>query len=113
MAGVRDGRAARRGQLHEEPIGLAELAVADTELRAITALLREVLEEARAVVEQGGRFGRRLQARILLAGMHDVAADATAAAHALAGAAATSGSTIATATATALVIPLSSAASAV
>ena len=87
---AREGRAARRGNLHEDPVGMAELAVADTELRAATALLRASLEEARAAVDRGDPVVRALQARILLAAMRgcDVAVDATATAHALGGAAA-------------------------
>jgi alkylation response protein AidB-like acyl-CoA dehydrogenase len=56
----------------------------------MTALLRESLEEARAVVDRGDLVDRQLQARILLAGMHacDVAVEATSTAHALGGGAA-------------------------
>jgi indole-3-acetate monooxygenase len=87
---AREGRAARRGNLHDDPVGMAELAVIDTDLRAIAALLRVSLEEARAAVDRGDPVDRQLQARILLAGMHacDVAVDATSTAHALGGGAA-------------------------
>ncbi len=90
LALARQGRDARRGQLHDDPIGMAELAVADTDLRSVTALLRESLGEARSIVEQGGQVDRPLQARILLAGMRgcDVAVQATSVAHALGGGAA-------------------------
>jgi alkylation response protein AidB-like acyl-CoA dehydrogenase len=87
---AREGREARRGQLHSEPVGMAELAVADTDLRAIRAGLLEALDEAAALGESGRPVGRRLQARILLAGMRasDVAVEVTSTAHALGGAAA-------------------------
>jgi alkylation response protein AidB-like acyl-CoA dehydrogenase len=90
LALAREGREARRGQLHDDPIGMAELAAVDTDLRAITALLREALAEADALAERGDPVDRSLQARILLAGMRasDVAVEATSVAHALGGAAA-------------------------
>jgi alkylation response protein AidB-like acyl-CoA dehydrogenase len=85
LALAREGRTARRGNLHDDPVGMAELVVADTDLRAAAALLRESLEEARANVDQGDPVDRQLQARILIAGMHacDVAVDATSTAHAI------------------------------
>jgi alkylation response protein AidB-like acyl-CoA dehydrogenase len=58
LALAREGRSARRGNLHEDPVGMAELAVIDTNLRAMTALLRESLEEARAVVDRGDLVDR-------------------------------------------------------
>ena len=90
LAIARGGREARRGQLHDDAVGMAELGVADTELRAFSALLDESLAEAAALVERGDPVDRRLQARILLAGMRacDVAVQATSVAHNLAGAAA-------------------------
>jgi alkylation response protein AidB-like acyl-CoA dehydrogenase len=88
-----EGRSARRGNLHEDPIGMAELGIADTELRAIRAALHEALEEAHDTAARGDPVDRVLQARILLAAMHlcDVAVEATSTAHALAGAAAVYG----------------------
>ena len=64
--------------------------MADTELRAFSALLDESLAGAAALVERGDPVDRPLQARILLAGMRacDVAVQATSVAHNLAGAAA-------------------------
>jgi alkylation response protein AidB-like acyl-CoA dehydrogenase len=87
---ARQGREARRGQLHDDPIGMAELAVADTELRATRAGLLEALDEAHACAERGDPVDRPLQARILLASMRacDVSVEATSVAHALGGAAA-------------------------
>ncbi len=90
MAIARDGRTARRGQLREDPIGMAELAIADTDLRSIRAALDGALAEAHDLAERGEAVDRRLQARILLAAMHaaDVAVEVTSIAHALGGAAA-------------------------
>jgi indole-3-acetate monooxygenase len=88
MAIARDGRTARRGQLRDDPIGMAELAVADTDLRSIRAALGDALAEAHDLAERDEIVDRRLQARILLAGMHaaDVAVEVTSIAHALGGA---------------------------
>jgi alkylation response protein AidB-like acyl-CoA dehydrogenase len=90
LAVARDGREARRGQLRDDPVGMAELAAADTDLRAAEALLRRALEEAHDLAGRGERVGLQLQARILLAAMRgcDVAVAATSVAHALGGAAA-------------------------
>ena len=90
LAVARDGRTARRGQLHDDPVGMGELAVADTDLRSIRAALRDALAEAHDLAERGEPVDRRLQARILLAAMHaaDVAVEVTSIAHALGGAAA-------------------------
>jgi alkylation response protein AidB-like acyl-CoA dehydrogenase len=90
LATVRDGRVARRGQLFDDPVGLAELAAADTELRAAGANLHLELAAARDLAERGDPVDAARQARILLAGMHacDVAVASTVTAHALAGAAA-------------------------
>jgi alkylation response protein AidB-like acyl-CoA dehydrogenase len=87
---AREGRDARRGQLHEIPIAMDELAVADSSLRAARAELVAALADARDRAERGDFVDRRLQARILLAGMRacDVAVEVTSTAHALAGAAA-------------------------
>jgi indole-3-acetate monooxygenase len=85
LALVRDGREARRGQLRDDPVGMAELAAADTDLRAADALLRRSLEEADGLAARGERVGLQLQARILLAAMRgcDVAVASTSVAHAL------------------------------
>jgi alkylation response protein AidB-like acyl-CoA dehydrogenase len=87
---AREGRNARRGQLSDDPIGMAELAIADTDLRAIRAALLEALDEAHARAERGDPVNRQLQARILLTAMRscDVAVEVTSIAHALGGAAA-------------------------
>jgi alkylation response protein AidB-like acyl-CoA dehydrogenase len=90
LALARDGRDARRGNLHDDVVAMAELSVADTDLRAITALLHHEVAVAHDCVERGDTPDRRSQARILLAAMHagDVAVRATSVAHALGGAAA-------------------------
>jgi alkylation response protein AidB-like acyl-CoA dehydrogenase len=87
---AREGRNARRGQLSDDPIGMAELAIADTDLRAIRAALLDALDEAHARAERGDPVNRQLQARILLTAMRscDVAVEVTSIAHALGGAAA-------------------------
>jgi len=84
------GRVARRGQLYEDAVGLAELAAADTELRAANSHLRRQLDDAHDLAAPGEPIDAARQARILLAAMHgcDVAVAATSTAHALAGAAA-------------------------
>ncbi len=88
-----EGREARRGQLHDDPISMSELAVADTDLRAIRAALVTALDEAHDRAARGDPVDRPLQARILLASMRacDVAVEVTSVAHALAGAAAVYG----------------------
>jgi alkylation response protein AidB-like acyl-CoA dehydrogenase len=90
LATVRDGRVARRGQLFDDPVGLAELAAADTELRAADVNLHRELEEAHDLAERDEPIDAARQARILLAAMHacDIAVASTVTAHALAGAAA-------------------------
>ena len=87
---AREGRNARRGQLSDDPIGMAELTIADTDLRAIRAALLDALDEAHACAERGDPVNRQLQARILLTAMRscDVAVEVTSIAHALGGAAA-------------------------
>jgi len=87
---AREGRIARRGQLTDAPISMAELAVADTRLRAARAGLRVAVGEAHTHAERGEPIGRQLQARICLAGMHacDTSVEVTSTAHHLGGGAA-------------------------
>jgi len=87
---AREGRTARRGQLADAPISMAELAVADTRLRAARAGLRDAVREAHMHAERGEPVSRRLQARICLAGMHacDTSVEVTSTAHQLGGGAA-------------------------
>jgi alkylation response protein AidB-like acyl-CoA dehydrogenase len=88
---AREGRTARRGQLADAPISMAELAVADTRLRAARAALRDAIGEAHTLAERGEPISRHLQARICLAGMHacDTSVEVTSTAHHLGGGAAT------------------------
>ena len=87
---AREGRTARRGQLADAPISMAELAVADTRLRAARAGLRDAVGEAHTHAERGEPISRQLQARICLAGMHacDTSVEVTSTAHHLGGGAA-------------------------
>jgi alkylation response protein AidB-like acyl-CoA dehydrogenase len=84
---TREGRTARRGQLADAPISMAELAVADTRLRAARAGLRDAVGEAHMHAERGEPISRQLQARICLAGMHacDTSVEVTSIAHHLGG----------------------------
>jgi indole-3-acetate monooxygenase len=87
---AREGRTARRGQLTDAPVSMAELAVADTRLRAARAGLRDAVGEAHIHAERGEPISRQLQARICLAGMHacDTSVEVTSTAHQLGGGAA-------------------------
>jgi alkylation response protein AidB-like acyl-CoA dehydrogenase len=87
---AREGRTARRGQLTDAPISMAELAVADTRLRAARAGLRDAVGEAHTRAERGEPISRQLQARICLAGIHacDTSVEVTSTAHLLGGGAA-------------------------
>jgi alkylation response protein AidB-like acyl-CoA dehydrogenase len=87
---AREGRAARRGQVGDDPLALAALADADTRLRAAAAGLRAVVAEVHDRAERGEPVDRRLQARNYLACLlaSDMAVEVTAAAHALGGGAA-------------------------
>jgi alkylation response protein AidB-like acyl-CoA dehydrogenase len=87
---AREGRTARRGQLVDAPISMAELAVADTRLRAARAGLRDTVREAHTRAERGEQIDRQLQGRICLAGLHacDTCVEVTSTAHQLGGGAA-------------------------
>jgi len=87
---VREGRTARRGQLADDPIAMAEFATTDAELRAARAALHEAVEEAQERVDRAEPVDRVLQARILVACLHacDTAVAATSVAHQLGGGAA-------------------------
>lgn len=86
-----EGRTARRGQLADDPISMAEFATADARLRGARAALRESVEEAHHRAERGDPVDRPLQARVLLASVHasDASVTATSVAHQLGGGAAT------------------------
>jgi alkylation response protein AidB-like acyl-CoA dehydrogenase len=84
---AREGRTARRGQVTDDPLALAELAAADTRLAAAGAVLHASVDEAHACAERGEPVDRVLQARTLLACLlaSDVGVEVTAIAHALGG----------------------------
>ena len=84
---IREGRVARRGQISDDPVAVAEFADADTRLRAARALLCESAAEARALAERGDTVDRALRARIALACLHacDTAVAVTSVAHNLGG----------------------------
>jgi alkylation response protein AidB-like acyl-CoA dehydrogenase len=88
---AREGRTARRGQLSDAPVSMAELAVIDTRLRAARTGLRDVVSEAHTLAERGEPVTRQLQARIFLAFLHacDTSVEVTSTAHHLGGGAAT------------------------
>ena len=91
VAGLtRTGREARRGQLIDDPLALADLGDADTSLRAAREGLRTAVSEAQQLARDGQPISRSVQARICLAAQHanDVAVASTSAAHALGGGAA-------------------------
>jgi alkylation response protein AidB-like acyl-CoA dehydrogenase len=87
---VREGRDARRGQLGDDVISMGEFAIADAQLRAARAGLRDALTEAHDCALLGEPVDRQLQARIALACLHacDVSVEVTSVAHALGGGAA-------------------------
>jgi len=87
---AREGRNARRGQLIDAPVSLAELALADTRLRAARAGLRDMVSKAHALAERNEPVSRQLQARIFLAGLQacDISVEVTSTAHHLGGGAA-------------------------
>jgi alkylation response protein AidB-like acyl-CoA dehydrogenase len=87
---VTDGVAGQRGKLADDPIGLAELAMADTALRGARANLFDAADEIWDEAATGERVSQRAQARVFLALGHgaDVAVDAASTAHRLGGGAA-------------------------
>jgi alkylation response protein AidB-like acyl-CoA dehydrogenase len=84
---AREGRVARRGQVTDDPVALAEFADADTRLRAARSALRDVVAEAHTLAERGDPVDRILRARTFLAALHasDVATEVTSVAHNLGG----------------------------
>jgi alkylation response protein AidB-like acyl-CoA dehydrogenase len=86
-----EGRTARRGQLADDPISMAQFATADARLRGARAALREAVEEAQFQAERDDAVDRPLQARILVASVHasDTSTEVASVAHQLGGGAAT------------------------
>jgi alkylation response protein AidB-like acyl-CoA dehydrogenase len=87
---AREGRQARRGQLGDDPIGMAELGTADARLRGARAGLREGVGEAHELAARSQPVPKTLQGRIAVACLHacDVSVETTAVAHRLGGGAA-------------------------
>ena len=84
---AREGRAAMRAALVDDPLDMADLATADIRLRAARAGLLELLDEAWSLAVDGIQVDRILQARVHLANLHvvDVSVEATSTAHRLGG----------------------------
>jgi alkylation response protein AidB-like acyl-CoA dehydrogenase len=85
-----EGRSARRGQVTDDPISLADLARIDTRLRSARAGLRTAVAEVQERAERGDPVDKRLQARTALASLDvcDVSVEVTSVAHQLGGGAA-------------------------
>jgi alkylation response protein AidB-like acyl-CoA dehydrogenase len=83
-------RAQMRGSLLDDPVGMAELAAADAQLRGARAGLLASADECWVRAEAGQPIDRALQARAFLAAQHcsDVAVEVCATAHRLGGGAA-------------------------
>jgi len=83
-------RTQMRGSLLDDPVGMGDLAAADTVLRGARAGLLDAIDECWARAEDGRLIDRALQARGFLAAQHctDVAVDVCATAHRLGGGAA-------------------------
>ena len=83
-------RAQMRGSLLDDAVGMADLGVADTQLRAARAGLLAVADECWARAGAGEAVDRALQARAFLAAQHscDISVDVCATAHRLGGGAA-------------------------
>jgi indole-3-acetate monooxygenase len=84
---VREGRVARRGDITDDPISLAEFAAADSRLRGARAALREALGEVHVLAAAQQPAPRSLQARICLACIQasDTAVEVTSVAHHIGG----------------------------
>jgi alkylation response protein AidB-like acyl-CoA dehydrogenase len=83
-------RAQMRGTLLDDPVGMADLAAADAQLRGARAGLLASADECWARAEAGEPIDRALQARAFLAAQHcsDVGVEVCAIAHRLGGGAA-------------------------
>ncbi|MGD9806669.1 MAG: acyl-CoA dehydrogenase family protein [Hyphomicrobiaceae bacterium] len=87
---ARKGRTARRGQLTDAPVSMAEYALADTRLRAARAGLREAVGKAQSNAKRGKPITQKLQAQIFLSGLQaaDVSVEVALSAYHLGGGAA-------------------------
>ena len=81
-----DGKA-MRGNLIDDPVGMAELVAADASLRASYAGIMSALDEVWAIAVSGQQTSRSVQARVLLAVHHaiDTSVDTVSTAHRLCG----------------------------
>jgi alkylation response protein AidB-like acyl-CoA dehydrogenase len=94
---IADGVGSTRGAIGEDPLALADYAMADTRLRAARAAITDACGRAWEVAERGERVSKALQAQVMLAVGHgcEVAVDVTSTCHRLGGgAAAYAGSTL-------------------
>ena len=76
-----------RGNLIDDPVGMAELSAADAALRAAHAGVMSALDEVWAIAVSGRRTSRSVQARVLLAVHHtiDTSVETVSTAHRLCG----------------------------
>lgn len=84
---ARQGRQARRGQLVDDPIALADVGTVDARLRAARAGLREAVLEAHERAQHRLTIDPTLQARVCLAAQaaSDTGVEATSVAHSIGG----------------------------
>jgi alkylation response protein AidB-like acyl-CoA dehydrogenase len=84
------GSGAMRGELADDPVGVAELAAADASLRAAYAGVLAAVGDAWASALRGERACRATQARCMMSVQHaiDIAVESTSTAHRLCGGAA-------------------------
>jgi hypothetical protein len=78
---------AMRGNLIDDPVGMAELCAADAALRAAYAGVISALDEVWAIAVSEHRTSRSVQARVLLAVHHaiDISVETVSTAHRLCG----------------------------
>ena len=87
---ARSGGGAMRGELADDPVGVAEIATADAALRAAHAGVIEAVGDVWEAARRGQRASRALQARCMLAVQYavDIAVESVSTAHRLCGGAA-------------------------
>jgi alkylation response protein AidB-like acyl-CoA dehydrogenase len=94
---IADGTGSTRGAIADDPIALADYAMADTRLRAARAAITDSCARAWEVAERGERVSKAMQAQVMLAVSNgcEVAVDVTNTCHRLGGgSAAYAGSTL-------------------